>query len=284
MVLERLAQEEESDRPLHLQLHFVPPHEPYDPPQQHDLFGDPEYQGDLDGSLDTMNAINKRQLNPSAADIDEIISLYDGNLRRADSAVSMILSALQQRPRWSETVVLLVSDHAEAMYEHGLIGHNATVYDDMLRVPFILRLPDSVKRGPVDTGRLVSLADIVPTLLATVPLAPPQGLAGVNLLADPVNPSRYLISRTADPGSRVLGLRTARWKLINANGYLELYDLRSDPGEHQNLANQEPLIAAGLAKLLQQQVRAAPQQTLAELRTDVDTEDLAMLRELGYVD
>jgi arylsulfatase A-like enzyme len=283
MVLERLANDD-SSRPLHLQLHYLPPHEPYDPPESFDMFGDPDYQGAYDGTLSTKSAVNSREIEPDAADIERIEALYDGNLRVADFVVGEVLKALRARPSWHRTVVLITADHAEAMYEHGLIGHNYTVYDDMLRVPFILRLPKRIITEEIDTGRLVSLADIVPTLLATVPIAARPGLAGVNLLTVTTVSNRYLVIRNTK--STAYALRTDRWKVIvSGKKNLELYDLRSDPGEQLNLAIYKPLFTAGLVNLLQWQLRNAPEVTLARPQADMnDEEERAMLKELGYLE
>ena len=80
-----------ASRPLHLQLHFVPPHAPYDPATEFDLFTDGAYDGALNGVPKTLQAIDKGNLTATDTDLAHIVSLYDGNLRAADHAVEKVL-------------------------------------------------------------------------------------------------------------------------------------------------------------------------------------------------
>ena len=164
--------------PLFMMLHYVPPHEPYSPAPRFDLFGAADYRGTANGELQTLRAIDSGELLPTRDDLEEIVSLYDGNLRMADEAVELVLRTLQRRDRWTRTAVLVVSDHGEAFHEHGRMGHNSTVYEEMLRVPFILRLPAGERPSRVDTEMLVSLEDIVPTLLGLAGVRPASELSG----------------------------------------------------------------------------------------------------------
>ncbi|MCH5377652.1 MAG: sulfatase-like hydrolase/transferase, partial [Planctomycetes bacterium] len=82
-VLDWLGTVDES-RPLHLQLHFVPPHAPYQPAPEFDMFSDPLYDGPCDGSPKYILSIDKRKLSFDADDLEQLIALYDGNLRAAD--------------------------------------------------------------------------------------------------------------------------------------------------------------------------------------------------------
>jgi arylsulfatase len=270
------------DRPIHLQLHLVPPHEPYDPGPAFDLFADPGYRGSIDGSLATLEALDRGTLRANEADLDRLVSLYDGNLRRADAAVGGVLDALRRRARWSSTLVLVTADHGEAFLEHGRTGHNSTVYDEMLRVPFILRLPPPGESRPPDT--LVTLADIVPTLLAAAGAGVGQEIAGIDLghAAGAAVPGRYLVART-DREPPTLALRSARWKLIRfGRNRMQLFDVVDDPRETNDILYARLPIAAGLDLML---ARAASRQPLSDPGRPagpVSAEDAAMLEALGY--
>jgi hypothetical protein len=166
-----------------------------------DVFSDPDYDGRCDGESTTLWAINDRRIQPTETDLRQIVALYDGNLRAADDAVNMVLTALQRRSRWRQTVVLITADHGEAFFEHGMMTHSSTVYGEMLHVPFILRVPPSLRSDRMDTARLVSLADIVPTLLGTASLRPHGSLEGTNLLrdSDPIaHGGRFLVTRNGN--------------------------------------------------------------------------------------
>jgi arylsulfatase len=275
-------------RPLHLQLHFVPPHAPYDPATEFDLFTDEAYDGALDGHPKTLQAIDKKNLAATDSDLAHIISLYDGNLRAADHAVEKVLQALKSRPRWNDTVVLVTSDHGEAFSEHGRMLHNNTVYDEMLRVPFILRVPRAVDRNGLDLERMATLADIVPTLLATASMRPAAPLDGVNLLE--ITPGaratgdRAVVARTAHPVP-LRCQRTPRWKVIlTPSGQGELYDLAADPGEQRNVAFEYLPVFVGLGQLLTRRLMAPPRIDRSAREEDLPDEEREMLKTLGYLE
>jgi arylsulfatase A-like enzyme len=275
-------------RPFHLQLHFVPPHAPYEPLPEFDLFTEATYEGSVDGQTKTLQAIDKANLVTTDSDLEHVISLYDGNLRAADHAVEKILQALRNRTRWNETVVLITSDHGEAFLEHGRMLHNNTVYDEMLRVPFILRVPGKSARDGFDLGQTATLADIVPTLLASASLRPAGPLDGINLLdrSPRVRDAgeRTVLARTAHP-EPLRCLRTPRWKVIlTPSGQGELYDLEADPDELHNAAFDNMPVSVGLGQLLTRRLTAPPRLERSARKEDLTTEERQMLRTLGYLE
>ena len=214
--------------------------------------------------------------------------MYDGNLRAADHAVEQVLQALRNREGWNDTVVLVTSDHGEAFSEHGRMLHNNTVYDEMLRVPFILRMPTTVDRDGIDLDRTATLADIVPTLLAAASIRSAGPLDGVNLLD--VSPrarassERAVLARTAHP-EPLRCLRTPRWKIIlTPSGQGELYDYAADPGEQSNAAFDNLPVYVGLGQLLTRRLMAPPRLVRSAREEDLPKEEREMLRTLGYLE
>jgi arylsulfatase A-like enzyme len=198
----------------------------------------------------------------------------------------VLLRSLERRARWRDTVVLITADHGEAFLEHGRMHHNSTVYDEMLRVPFILRVPDWISTREVDVTRVATLADIVPTLLATAGIRPAAGLAGIDLLAEagaPASPRVVIATNTDKPP--MLGLRTKRWKaILSPSGQGALFDLDRDPGERDNLVFDQGPTFAGLGLLLTQRATQPPSIGASSARAEVTDADREMLRALGYVD
>ncbi|MEM7581766.1 MAG: sulfatase [Acidobacteriota bacterium] len=286
IALERL--EEIDERPLFLLLHYVPPHEPYSPDPEFDLFGDPGYDGPVVGDQRFVQAVFKNQIELDDADVAELSALYDGNLRMADHYVNQVIKALQQLGRWDDTLFIVTSDHGEAFNEHGVLGHNQTIYDEMLRVPLILRLPQGQVPEGVDTQRLASLADVVPTVLEILDYPSPVGAVGHDLLAPtPVDQQRLLFLRSAQPIGAVFGLRTPRWKLMARaptaweRGSLRLYDLEHDPMETVNLATQRRLLLAGLMVQLERALLS--RQSATAEAGEIPEADREMLESLGYL-
>jgi arylsulfatase A-like enzyme len=274
-------------QPLHLQIHFVPPHAPYTPAPAFDVFSDPAYDGPFDGFPNRIVRSEGGWRPPSAEDLAHMIARYDGNLRAVDDAVGLILSTVRKRTRWDRTVVLVTSDHGEAFFEHRSLGHNNTVYDEMLRVPFVLRLPPGIDRETVDVERLVTLADITPTLLATSDRWLDAPTDGIDLLdsrtAARFPDGRSFIGRTAHVRpSRCL--RTERWKVVlSRHGRGELYDLEADPAEQHNLRFAEPALFFELGTQLVERFLAEPTLPAAHRDAAVSQPDRDMLEALGYV-
>jgi arylsulfatase A-like enzyme len=274
--------------PFHLQLHFVPPHAPYIPAKPYDLFTDPDYEGPFNGFPGSVLRRTEGRRDPSASDLEHVIASYDGNLRAADDAVARVLTALRKRPNWNNTVVLVTSDHGEAFFEHRRMGHNNTVYDEMLRVPFILRLPPGSATGKIDLDRLATLADIVPTLLAAASLQPGTDLDGINLLAEAQSTDtadeRTFAAKTAHYRP-TRALRSTRWKVVISNsGSGELYDLENDPQEQTNLrfSNLPEFLEKG--ELLTRRFLSTPLLPKRMGDAEVTKRDREMLKALGYVD
>jgi len=280
--------DQDGSQPIHLQIHFIPPHGPYAPAPQFDRFTDPEYAGPCEGRSKTIQDIESGRIPVDTACLENIVALYDGNLLAADDAVGQLLDALRARERWSETVVLITSDHGEAFLEHGRMGHNSTVFDEMLHVPFILRTPAWMDTSRVDPDRLATLADIVPTLLSTASIQPLSPLEGVNLLTNDadttVNDPRFFVAaNTGKPP--LMGLRTHRWKLLlYSPGHGALFDLANDPMEEENLRFDNPALFAGLGMLLTRQATAPTTLAPSAQSNEISEEDREMLEALGYVE
>ena len=282
--LEWLAGFDDS-KPLHLQLHFVPPHAPYEPAPEFDLFTDPAYDGWCDGTPRTLRQIDKAIRVADEADLAQITALYDGNLRAADHSVAQVLDALRGRDRWKDTVVLVTSDHGEAFVEHRRMLHNNAVFDEMLRVPFILRLPGGRHPDGVDLDRFATLADLTPTLLAATSVQPTATLDGTDLLRPEAAPdSAIILTRTAHHYP-LRALRTPRWKLVlTTSGQAQLYDLASDPREHKNVGFENLPTLVGLGQLLTQRLAAQPSLAGTRSTTEAPLADQEMLKALGYVE
>jgi arylsulfatase A-like enzyme len=280
--------ENQQTGPIHLQLHFVPPHAPYSPAPPFDLFTDPDYEGPFNGFPGSVLRREKGRRGPSTEDLEQVIASYDGNLRAADDAVEQVLTALRERQNWRNTIVLVTSDHGEAFFEHRSMGHNNTVYDEMLRVPFILRLPPGMTTANISLDRLATLADIVPTLLAAASLQPDMALDGINLLAGTQSTheadERTFAAKTAH-SRPTRCLRSARWKIVvSSSGIGELYDLENDPREQTNLRLSNRLEFLEKGKLLTRRFLSAPLLPKKSREADVTNRDLEMLEALGYVD
>ncbi len=237
-------------------------------------------------------------------DADSASDLYDGGVREADDFVGELLAELERLGLADRTAVVVTSDHGEEFGEHDPTrfwdAHCSTLYDEVLRVPLLLRLPG----GPSGVvARQVELLDVAPTLLAWLGLPPQPGLQGRDLLrlapggADTGAADWALSEATcADPERKALRRPDLKYvvELGGAGGddsqaprlaRHELYELDRDPGERRDLA---PARAAQVARLAEEllarvaRLRAAGRQA-PQAQAPRDAETLERLRALGYV-
>jgi arylsulfatase len=165
------------------------------------------YAGETDAKMDNVGR-------------ETLISLYDATIRQVDRFVARLREDLTG----TEPVFAVHADHGEAFGEHGTYGHEPYVYEENIRVPYVVWNADGYE-GSV--SRPVSLRTLPASIMSIAgvesPFPTPESVAAAG---------GYVPSNTA--GSRV-ALRGQRWKYIrNDNAEDELYDLVSDPDENEN--------------------------------------------------
>lgn len=243
--------DEGGDRPLHLLVDLAAPTFPYDPPAAWDIFRDPTYVGPLGQDPSTIEDLLAGRFRPGRSDRRQLVGYYDGALHAVDAAVGRLLEALRRRPRWDRTLVVVTAAHGAELLDHGTVSDDQ-LYDTSLRVPLLIRPPSSVVSF-ADRDRLVTLEDVVPTVLGAAGIDAGVPLAGVDVLQRAESPGagvdRWFVARS--PGEAPsYALRTVRWKAIfGPGGTVRLFDVRTDPGEERNLQRYHPDLALGLAAL-----------------------------------
>ena len=214
------------------------------------------------------------------------IAQYDGAIAFLDAELERLLRHLRRLGRYDETLLVVTSDHGELFGEHGLVGHGRALYEPLLRVPLVIRIPgqrdgkrviqrvglqdvSSMIRGILDGRRRIE--DLVPTNPAEPRILAEHWTSVLDL--------ERARSRSVAPYFRAA--YAGRHKLIQAaNGQDELYDLENDPDEERNLLavpGNEALRASITAALPSLPATSAP------ATVPLDPEALARLRALGYL-
>jgi choline-sulfatase len=232
--IEWIDQLEGSERPFFLFILTTDPHWPYEPPPEFDPYKIPVPEGRARKKRRRMNS------RPS----------YDGEVAFNDHSLGVLLDHLGARDRLDDTLVVLTSDHGEAFGEHQLRGHGHSLFDEVVRVPLIVRRPREPEPGRrVETP--VQLVDLYPTLLDAAGLPIPAGLEGRILPPEPGAAARPIYARLHLDGVSLEMMVEPPWKLIvGETGVLRpqggLYDLEHDPEELRNIDADEPERAAAL--------------------------------------
>jgi arylsulfatase A-like enzyme len=235
---------------------------------------------------------------------------YDGALATLDEEIGALVDYLRQRGMLDHTLVIITSDHGENLGEHGLMSHAYSLHDTLIRVPLIIRYPESFAPGQ-RVSHQVQLTDLFPTILDVLQIDAPQvrqELQGVSLLApEPEgmeerlayaemlapHPSMQTVNRRAGlPEDRPIPaydralrcLRTPESKIIWASdGQHALYDLRHDPHETSNRFADNPKLATELLETLQAW-QPPSGVTLSGATPDFSQAVRRRLRDLGYID
>ncbi len=242
-------------RPFFAWIHYFDAHHPYAPPRW----------------------IAKRSRDP-----------YDGEIAYVDAQLGRVLRVLRESGAERQTLIVVAADHGEGLEEHGEPTHAYLLYDSTLRVPLILHCPALFGAGRAIDDRVVSLADIMPTVLDLLAAPAPPSMDGRHLLAGSPAPDRAIYietmaTRLNNGWASLHGLRRLHDKFILAPRP-EYFDLRRDPHELQNLAASSPAEMAELDQRLAATMAnwEPPDQVVAQAGAP-SPETVRRLASLGYV-
>jgi choline-sulfatase len=206
---------------------------------------------------------------------------YLGEIAYMDAEIGRLIDVLDQTHP-NHSLVVVAGDHGESLGEHGERDHGIFVYDNVLRVPLIIR---SASRQPRRVGSVVRLTDVMPTVLAVAGIVAPK-TDGVNLVDVMRGQTLDLDSYSESYYPKQFGwsplrvLRDDRFKLIDAPRP-ELYDLQQDPFETTNLYGERP----ALVRAMQQRLNVVSRPANAAVHASEVTVDHRVrerLAALGY--
>jgi arylsulfatase A-like enzyme len=215
-----------------------------------------------------------------APDLEEIRRRYALEVQAVDRAVGELLDGLRQRGLYDSALIVFTSDHGEGLGEHGSVGHGRLLYDELLHVPLMIKLPLGDPRESdlrATAGGFARHVDLVPTLTQLLNLEAFPGAQGRSLLE---GGPRTLLAEAHPPEAPrdLYALSDGRFKLIHDpdQDLFELYDLEQDPEELTNIFGSGERFPDWQERLH----RAAREQVLESAPPDVET--LRRLEGLGY--
>jgi arylsulfatase A-like enzyme len=276
-----------------LYLHYFDPHWDYDPPPPYNtLFINRAYKGEATGHWKFFG----RYLNEPMPkeDLQRVIDLYDGEIAYTDAALKALFDELKAQNMWEDSLIVVTADHGEEFQERGSLHHIKTLYQEVLHVPLIVKLPGGQPQGwRRRISEQVSTIDIAPTILelANLPVSATfQGRSLVPLLQAP-GKNRISYARTLRHSSNKISMLQDHFKLIytyaGSTGKTELYDLTKDPGEQHSLH----VTHSAVSERMKKQVLDWMQKNEAARLIDAKSEGVTLtpeqkenLRALGYTD
>jgi arylsulfatase A len=204
---------------------------------------------------------------PGYIGAEEPLAAHAGQIARLDDSVGQILALLKELKVDDNTIVFFTSDNgAQAgawkrvvdFFEAttGLRGYKTEFYEGGIRVPMLARWPGKIKAGST-TDHICAFWDVMPTLAELAGTTAPAGIDGRSFAPTLLGKGRqevhpYLYWEVRNPRGLVQAVRMGDWKAINPqpNAPLELYNLKTDRAEKQDVAATNPEIMKQIQGIL----------------------------------
>ena len=279
-----------AEKSFFLWWHLYDPHTPYAPPKEfRDRISLP--QSDRIFFNDELVRTGERMVLPEErAWIQE---LYQAEIRFVDRAVGDFLQKMRSLGIYDDSLIILTSDHGEEFWEHGKWGHGHSVYDELLSVPLLIKLPGSATTGAIEST--VPTQALLPTILdlCGIPYHPQPGwLPSLAPLCRRDGEDSYpepIVSSNALYWEEQAAVFHEGRKLIwrRHSDREEFYDRRADPLEQVSILAQNREQARDLKDIIQRQLLLAKQiRKERGVDDDVfgwDEETLKRLKGMGYL-
>lgn len=294
------------DRPFFAYVHAMEPHDPYEPAR-----ADAEAMGFPRGAayepVPPHGGLLPFHPAPALAEDAKarLVAQYDGAIRGWSRHFGALVEALRSRGRLADTVIVVLADHGEEFHEHGGWTHGQSLFRELLHVPLIVRLPDSVEGAAAGRGRTVDgiahLLDVAPTLTDVCGISWPGGAtpghAGRSLAPhlrttggkDPsrtIASDRPILAEVTQQAATLRSIRSGRWLLVRAkepfDEALALYDEVSDRGHLRDRRVDRLAESAELEAKLRDAFHHLEVISLRRETREIDPDTAAALRGLGY--
>jgi arylsulfatase A-like enzyme len=261
------------ETPFLAHIGIMAPHPPLFPPKEFDeLYSHEEIElpsiGDAERHAQPKMwrfVAEKRWLIHSPDYRRRIIAKYLDMVTYADHCLGAVLKSVEDHGILDNTIVVVTSDHGEMLGEHEMLGKWFSLYDDVVRVPLVLRFPGNRNAGK-RLPQMIEMIDLVPTLLDILEVPRPHngsaelpGRSFSGLFDDNALAHRDKVFSMTE---NAYAVRTKSHKLVipagrDCNNYPrdlfsdgegQLFDLEADPGEHKN-CHADPAYATIRAEL-----------------------------------
>ncbi len=232
--------------PFFLFLNYMDAHAPYVPPRPfNSLF--------TDTAFPQLKRIRQQICNfiklPQKETWDSfMLSQYDGEIAYLDHYLGELFSQLKKMKLYDPSLIIITADHGELFGEHGLNGHYCAMYEEVLKVPLMIKFPFNRKTGR-EKNR-IGLHDLFSTILSICDLPIPDGVSGRASydIPGPVAAAEFYDSKMGR--HRVIYDGKYKYMKYSRKKKPELYDLLKDPSEQVNLTEKLPETRAEMEKTL----------------------------------
>jgi arylsulfatase A-like enzyme len=274
-----------------LWLHYYDPHLPYIPPRR--FVQHMDIDDKLGYSLNiTSLARPTMDLFGTPEERAWARSLYDADVRYVDSQIGRFVAALKDEHVYDDALVVFAVDHGEEFWDHDGFEHGHTLYQELIGVPLMFKLPQAKEQHVVNEA--VSGYDVTPTILDLCGLRPVDTPTGASMAPRLRGEIPALHERPLFAGGTLFHSNLScvvfdGWKFIRSSvsGDEKLFNLMEDPGERSDVDDTHPDIVTRARALLDEHERAMEayrrEHGIFDEHVKLDPDELARLRTLGYL-
>lgn len=300
--IEKVNQAVALDRPFFLYLHFMDSHQPLKQPEPYYNYFQYEDRENTEVHRNwKYEQAEEQKGSEFLAYREQKTCVYDGSIRFTDEKIGRLLLELEKTGIMDDTIVLLLSDHGESLWDHAAIeaecyynpketdgiGHGHTLFQELIHVPLIIAGPGIPAGALMD--RPVETVDILPTLLDRVRIPKPDHLDGrsfAEALLEGRDIGRAAVfSEYPAHGALKVALVHYPFKYIFSHDEQDfLFDLEKDPGERENLHDSKDAMKKMFLKAIEERRAYYAGAPDGGSRMEfLGKEDMEQLRTLGYI-
>ena len=304
----------DKERPFYAFLHYIEPHNPLDPPYPYkNKYLNKKMFKNTDEPKIKKVANNPlicfvEDLSLNDDEIDILKALYDSEIEYTDSKIGEVVEILKENNLYDDTMVVITSDHGEHLGEHNLWSHAASLYREILHIPLIIKFPEGIEYiKKVDS--YTQLVDIFPTVMkiADIPENALNNNSGISLVYNKKNGNLFhdlvfaewegripyfIEKRLTGPKSSLITSKFVKkmWMVLDSkykyisssDGQDELYDLKNDKNELNNLISKNQEVAARM-KMKLAEWKSRRTKNISKEQFIIDEEIKRNLEALGYI-
>lgn len=246
------------EKPFFLWLHYMDVHEPYVPERKYIDKIDPSIDLDEDQMMKLFHEVLLKRDISDPKNVELFKKLYLAHVIEVDDAAKEFFGILRKAKHLNDSIVIMTADHGDEFGEHGSLSHDGKMYKELIDVPLLIYDP-SLEKGVV-SDKVVSTIDVCPTIAHLFGLGNIAQFQGHSLLPLEDYPDQGVFGETIGKhGSTeeeeprgVFFYRDGDLKIIYSqeSDSWELYDLKEDPKELNNIVDTSPAAASMKEKLM----------------------------------